>query len=379
MFEERIYEVTTLTHLYIGSGESLQASTDFLVQGTKVIVLDQEALANILNEKGYLKDFTDRILTLKTRFDLKRYLVEKRLNDAETLERIKAYSLNLNLGKMAGGVPLRQIKTFIKTAGRPFVPGSSIKGALRVAFLYNLLKRADIVSRERFFRNALGIPDDKHGDSKKEKSKKEVGRTIDQLLSSFILPGTRGAEPHSDIFRAMRISDSEPLDPSALEVIPINVLVGNSRTKALEFVEALKPGITFKVRLWIDKRLLELFKSHNPSNIQYRGLEVNFEAFEKFFEKPFAFSKTMIDDYMQTLRKAIPSSRGYSSNLRLGWGKGQIASTVFNLLPGDLKLYIRKKYFGQNTPIPISQKTFDDQLLGFCLVTRLTRKTQGPS
>ncbi len=375
MFEERVYEIMTLTHFHIGAGESLQASIDFVIQGGKVIVLNQGALADIINEKGYLKDFTEKMLALKGRFELNRYLAEKHLNTDEILERTKAYTLDLNLGRTGVTTPIREIKAFIKTAGRPYIPGASVKGALRVAFLYNLLKRLDPEPRNRFFKRILETNEESR--LKKQRSKKEVGKAIDEILLSLTLPGIKGNEPHSDIFRVLRVSDSEPLDPSVLEVIPVKVLTGNgSKTKAVEFVEALKPGVTFKVKLWIDKGLLEWFKVHNPHGIRYKGLEIDFEYFEKFFERPFAFSKAMIDDYMQGLKDKIPSLGEHSANLRLGWGKGQIASTVFNLLPDDLKLYVRRRYFGQNTLIPISKKTFNSELLGFCLARRLKLKTE---
>ncbi len=112
--------------------------------------------------------------------------------------------------------------------GRPYVPGTELKGAIRTAVLWHLLfARPD---RDQLSR-LVGQKRNRRGEVERA-GRQEAGQWLEQTLL--------GQDPQTDAFRILRVTDTSPLPPSALRVYP--VLVAARSRDGLLFMEQPRSG-----------------------------------------------------------------------------------------------------------------------------------------
>lgn len=183
-------------------------------------------------------------------------------------------------------------KSFIKDSyGCPYVPGSSVKGALRTALL------AAVLSKEQGprFKEIYSKSDNR-----------QVARTIEETAFGSI---------NKSIFRGLRVSDSQPLDKSGL-ILCRKIDAGvDGRENALNiYRECIKPGTIISCRVDIDENII--------------GLSA--EDIEKAVH---SFSKIYLDCFLSRYRKFIPESQRNKTML-LGGGTGFVSKTFIYPLFG---------------------------------------------
>jgi CRISPR type III-A-associated RAMP protein Csm5 len=116
---------------------------------------------------------------------------------------------------------IRDISPFLKTPFlKPYIPGSTIKGWLRTAFLFYWLAR--IKESKRY----LGDVDDKLDHLPRKgwrfyKEKLKMGKIIEKKLF--------GKNPQADIFKYMLCSDTNPIENSCLNLAFIQIFHPNKR------------------------------------------------------------------------------------------------------------------------------------------------------
>jgi len=91
----------------------------------------------------------------------------------------------------------REIFPHIKTSGQAYIPGSSLKGSLRTALLAGLLKKKNV--------NLLQLEWDNR----------------ERYAATPIEKRYLGATPNEDIFRGLRVRDSETFSPAQLSAIEV--------------------------------------------------------------------------------------------------------------------------------------------------------------
>lgn len=141
-------QVKALTPLAIGGGQQpLSPYSDYYVKGQQVHYINQDKLTNaLLKDRQVLDTFMQRIKTTDSNnlpnLDLSDFIEHQlQINHSELID----WSLETNLDD-ADRLPVNQI---IKTANRLYIPGSSIKGAIKTALLYDwVANRPDIVIDE---------------------------------------------------------------------------------------------------------------------------------------------------------------------------------------------------------------------------------------
>ncbi len=143
-------KLTTVTPVSIGDGGKLLSPyADYILSDdeTKVHYLRKELIEKVVLKKEKLDDYI-RFIQLgmdnnRSDFNLKNFI----LNVLElSLDEVTSYKLP-NWGLYAED--RKQIQTVVKSAGVPFIPGSSIKGALRTAMLYDWLANTSEGETER--------------------------------------------------------------------------------------------------------------------------------------------------------------------------------------------------------------------------------------
>lgn len=279
------YEITleTMGPVFIGNGESLLKKEWILDRRNKVgIIIDERKLFHYLKKRELVKEFEDFMLHDKRR--LEEWMREKNIypQDIGQIEkyRIDCSSLgNVNTDK--------GVMTFIKDAfGRPYIPGSSLKGAIRNVILAQMIRDEGMsVNRLR-----SEIPNSRRK-RPKEYLKREASEIQEKYLHTRNLPEVKRSEIVNDCFSGMIIGDSEPLPYESLTMcLKVDVNIEGKETEIPLVRECLKPGTKIILSMVIDETKLaidsqyivtaienfledynHMFLSHFSTEDQYHG------------------------------------------------------------------------------------------------------------
>ena len=172
-------KLETLTSLHIGSGDMLQKDSDFVFgkdakEQSVVYVINPRKVLTLIGEEN-VDAWTVAIENGRSTEDIvKLYAPKATITD---------YSLHIIDMKMSR--PAQQIKEFIRDGfDRPYIPGSSIKGAIRTAVLSSI---AQAMNETDFLKNV-----------------KNKGYITPNTLEAKVF----GKNPNNDVFRYVRVSDA---------------------------------------------------------------------------------------------------------------------------------------------------------------------------
>jgi CRISPR-associated protein Csm5 len=105
---------------------------------------------------------------------------------------------------------------------RPYLPGTEIKGAIRTAVAWWLLRQKNLAAlRQKLLQR---LP--QHQPSRRELV--QAGQWLEQSLF--------GSDPNHDILRSLRVQDSTPVEPERLKVFPVIVAVRTN--KGLQWLQS---------------------------------------------------------------------------------------------------------------------------------------------
>ena len=196
-----------------------------------------------------------------------------------------------------------QLKEQIKTANHElYIPGSSLKGALRTALAFAVLTEADERFKHRL-RNRLAQYPDR---ARQLKARRELNRLETELGQEIEEAVFRcGSEIHFDLMRGLRVSDTFDTD-AQLAVLLANTFLrqvdrnNRGQTPSLNaqapvLLEALLPQSSFSVRLNVD---LSFVRHAQPGAKEWIELDER-------FERLFGFSRAEL----QAMDNATASSR----------------------------------------------------------------------
>ncbi|WP_297069463.1 type III-A CRISPR-associated RAMP protein Csm5 [Thermococcus sp.] len=347
-----------LSPIHIGNGNKL-TPVDLYPTGNMVYVLDVEKLVNNLQKLGV--DLEEILALLKNppgeHYIWKGYIEEYHLDPAD----YALYSLPVFGGT---GKTSMQIDEFIKLNGKPYIPGSSLKGAVRTAVFYKALRECgdsgttmNLVSgfsgnlaRDIGYSKSLIDYYIEYLDREVSRNRKFDRKRTDDLLEAIIFGMERGRypgvryEPKRDPMRGLIIRDSQSMGRKHLAVYHVSI-VGNTSDEMKTWVEALQPGTETEVELKFDDELLKMnagyFNGLLWECLKDRGKP--WEVFEGFvWEAVREFYGAIIDHELRnlskfgghgsTVRSFYEGLRGKERILRLGWGSGWISTTVGLLL-----------------------------------------------
>jgi CRISPR-associated RAMP protein, csm5 family len=141
-------KLTTLTPVCIGDGKTINPVTDYISDRNKVHYLNKQNIAERLAGDDemmdrYMSEIISNMNNNRTEFDLKNFL-EKVLK--LSLQDYALYSIE--------GKNTKELNTIIKNPDRnPYIPGSTLKGAIKTAFLYEWLLDKNNGWCKRYFQN----------------------------------------------------------------------------------------------------------------------------------------------------------------------------------------------------------------------------------
>lgn len=320
-------EVTVLSPLHIGSGTTLQRDFDWVERNGWVYFFNQDALFETVlaraesSGRAGIVEITSVLMEM-TIPDLEQagWLASKDFRDKQS--RLFRYVLRTipRLGEIH-----EQIKDVYD---RPFVPGSSLKGALRTLLAWGI------------YTTTNRLPDLR---------RLKPGRSwAAQPLERDIF----GRDPNHDWLRALRITDGPPLDINAmrLEGVRVYPTARRGRGPGLDLnVEAIRPGTVFTTTVTIDEygfqeevarklrwdgqrkwlaQLAELGRAHSRQRLQ---------AEENYFHRRREVVGAI--NFYEDLQRRWSTLDEKEFLIQVGWGAGWGSKTLDQLLKRDERAF----------------------------------------
>lgn len=303
--------VRTLTPLHIGDGNLLRRDFDFAVYENRTYRLNEDAILEAKESQWQTARGTyplpGRMLNEATDFrnrDFFRYT----LRNAPRSEKTDA-----------------ELRAFIKDSqDRPYLPGSSLKGAFRTALAWTGWKEV----RPQLDRQAIG------------RSKSWAAQPLERQLF--------GRDPNHDLLRALQVSDCVGLQQpgEGLLVVNAQVVTKKSAGSPIE-LEALQGDIAFRGTLKIDKTLFAPMaerelkfgnRQHWLTELMARAQahsQARIEPLAEWFER--AEGGEAIASFYRDLLKAKVGAN--SAVMQIGWGAGWDGKTLGAHLQSDPQLF----------------------------------------
>jgi len=297
-------EIKTLTPVHIGSGNKL-TRTDFIVRNGKVIVLDAPKLFRALEEKGC--DVMNIVNELSYRS----------LDDLARDFGLDAMDFRRYEVKLTGSIG--EISEQIKTGGRAYIPGSSVKGAIRTAILWYILK-----NDKSLLNFAVKCVE--------ELTKRRITNKTLKMADDKIERKVFGKDPRNDFMRALKISDSTPFDK--LKVYEVKILGSNIRV----CVECIDENDTAGIGIKIDTA--SKFREYGIKDIDDIK-EITRDFSLALIGKELSYN---YGDKTKFILKGIKNSKGML--LRVGWGTGWYSKTIGLLLEDHPKFESLRRKLG---------------------------------
>lgn len=346
-------QITTLTPVHIGSGNFLQYNTEFVRTATStgqfLRVIDDRKILDLIGEE-HLNDWLLSIERKESIKDLvKRYASQSKIAD---------YSKR----RMVLFSDVKETDTLKECIhdgfGVPYIPGSSIKGAIRTAVLASKVKRINDLS-----------------DKIKDKSGKIKASLVEKELF--------GKDPNLDVFRFLQVGDAyfEKDTEIALRlVMRLNITgneetlvpsVGNCKPQLVEAI-GLEENAVFQMKILprfeIVSSLFQLFQLVNAHTLKL--VEEEIQIWQEYGNRIGA------DEYIEKMNEVLSVIKDCESDecvLRIGHASGWrfITGAWTESLPNfetDVVNAARpgNNYKYSNYDFPKSRRTDSDtDLLGF--------------
>jgi len=226
----------TLTPVHIGSGDELSPN-EYLVDN-RFHRLNMRSLFEDTLFVPYINDF----ITLGSQ---QRYIGDMNIKK-ELLKKHILYSINIDVSANDYIINHKtNVKTFIKTTGKVFIPGSSIKGSILSALIwYVLLEKAKGEKNKikEFF----------YIDRDRDIQRKKSGELFDLALS--LISGEIISDVSNKRFlHWLDISDSDTLSPEQSLNLSLAQVIGSRKNILPILYETLIPNDTFKLTVGLKK------------------------------------------------------------------------------------------------------------------------------
>jgi CRISPR-associated protein Csm5 len=353
-YESKTIQLTSPI-LHIGSEVSQLNPFEFVQVGSKIYLSNQEALAHLLQKQSerFIQDY---ITAIENQESIDRLL--KVAFGEEWQEKLTSFSDVRPLWTQEENEKIKNLRPMIRNGmGQLYIPGSSIKGAIRTAIAYHLLKHSpeQVSDIERKLRQTIG--------NLKQKAKFADDQLfMAQLFSGFNLVYQNNlvlgqtSPPNTDFMRAIQITDTEPLFKEKLNQrgqtiyrnVPVvaEVIVSSrfpdrkAKYRASIYVEMVR-NVRSEFTMSLDSKMLSWF-NHQNIKIPFQSIEDILKICQEFAQDQWDYEHDywigVEDNFTSSSKKLAfseirkiyePEQCPYS--LRIGWGSGMTGTTI-NLL-----------------------------------------------
>ncbi len=322
----------TLSPIHIGSGEKYKSS-EFIIKGNQIIRVDINKVYAILNEKDkdlfleYLEDPVFRLNDLINRMKI-------------PVSETKFYSSNLKTS-----IPT-EISEHIKTNTKGYIPGSSLKGAIRTAILGSFIGEKEISAIGKIFAMKNFWQRDKEAE---------------RFMEGFFSTG-RGQSSYSDFMRFVQISDFSPVHDlcvyniQSLEADGTKWRWYSRNGRAVQsYLETIEAGERLEgdIHLTYNKDMHKTLVLHGKQEIlnidEIKRLIYRFSG--DIIEHEISFSKKYSIDFLLKFYEALKSKNDEKTPvIKLGHGAGYLVTTIGLYLKQNTGVYedVRKSLHGKS-------------------------------
>ena len=226
-----------------------------------------------------------------------------------------------------------QVTPFIRSLEKPFIPGTSIKGAMRTAYLNRLANATQNIAHKKA--NAV------------------EGKLLKAL--GWTKTGKPKLEIDKDPFRAVKVKDVfiPAGSTSFAEIVNYHKKNGKFEPTSIQIISEVIYGmlfekpISFDLEISIDMRVLNHPQSLISTHSQDLNMKCLLKACDSFYKDALAQEKNILtkdvsnNDWIRKTYDQILKCADGGHLFRLGWGSGLIAMTITKLRP--LKGYGKSK------------------------------------
>lgn len=375
-YESRRIQLTSPL-LHIGSAISQLNPFEYVQTAKKVYLPDREALAKGLQIRGRLNDYIRAIEEREEIADILKQAFGEDWQEATDPQGNPIFP-EIFIDAKWTEQKITDLRPMIRNGfGQLYLPGSSIKGAIRTALAYHLLKHADsyhvpnsqrVSEIEKQLRQKL-----KSGELKSKGKQKFLDDELlmNNLFSNFSLSYQDRAVkartgPNTDFMRAIQVTDCQALVKGTLnqkgKAIAFNVPIAaevivsshfedeRAKYRASIYAEMVR-NVRTEFTLSLDTQMLSWFRHQ-------QGMQLPFQSLDDVLKICHEFAQEQWDgeyDYWQ----AVKNNRHQGKNLdfsairefyeketcpyslRVGWASGMNGTTIDWLLNDQLRADIR--------------------------------------
>lgn len=323
---KQTYQLQTLTPVHIGSGETLNHIDGYYNNGRWYPIDLEKVLAHPSTDLNALTSEMAR-----RDFRWQQYLQRHTIDPADVSHDSLACQQSPETG---------EIQAAITTLGkRPYIPGSTLKGAIRTAVLAEILDTSDPVYKRSLAHLEHLIEQGPRGNPRRE----QPARGIEQLAL--------GKNPNHDLLRALHVGDTLPRAADALEIGVAWTLTLDENNQLVQkidngrqykhFVEQFQSGQHLTFTLKIDEHL---FRNTEKTRLGFNDLQEKtlkeiaevcrsdsdaLMRSEQFFFDDYNLSE--IANFYDKLIRINNTLLEGAFLLQIGWGTGYHANTVTSL------------------------------------------------
>jgi CRISPR type III-A-associated RAMP protein Csm5 len=312
-------ELTTLTPVHVGNGNFLQKNVEFVQMNYEGVlsagIIDDHKVLAIMGE-DHIKDW---VSVIENRGDLVEFIkIRKQDLSLDDISR-RILVIDSDFKKF------ESLKEHIHNGeGRPYIPGSSLKGALRSAiFNQEIRRRGTPVPRQKLITTNW---------------KGEIVAKANALEYELF-----GKDPKEDVFRFLQVGDAyfAKGDTVALDMKSLNIIRNGGEVildgkvhQLTEMIDAdIKANLSLKLTTglldknnnegYINKKfpwltdVSELFKVINENTVQILSEEIEFWEYDESFDP--------VEKYLSQLREIMTVANNCTDDeciIRLGHGVG---------------------------------------------------------
>lgn len=296
------YTLITRSPVHVGSG--LESSKHYgyvcFANQEKIALLEDEKLLKLFGENG--EGIKQWIEILDSGEDLLEYLISAIKSDLQP-EDIAQKVLELK-GPPPGSDQYgpQAIREQIRSGGKVYIPGSSIKGAFRTHLLIHLLRQDQ--------GNWLYGPD-----SRNSKDKKEL-RSYRWLNQKIF-----GKDANRDIFRVLQVGDVhfEHSICTLTEAMNLKGKTWSFKPRASQYIECIPPGEAASLQIKYHQDLVHRASQRRITEYQWRGgkeipVKVsNFDEDKLREVRPSSLFKIINRNSQQALQKELNFWKSHAS------------------------------------------------------------------
>lgn len=369
--------------LHIGSEVQTLNPFEYLQTHEKIYIPNQEALTKALHKRGYLQKPKpwERIKDLNSGKALTAYIKAIEEKDDEKIAEIIELALGDKWFENQSIFPdygiinksfrhrVNHVRPIIRNAfGQLYIPGSSIKGAIRTAIAYSMLKNkpARLSEIEQQLQDRLTI------NGKIGRSKKNLGNELfmKDLFSNFLLTYQdrqfdHESEANKDFMRSIKIADTQPMlkigniNLSLLDEVIISSYYRDKTSIPqkniakyrgsiyAEMIHNVKTEFRVNIDGYIDEYeamtgMLSWFSRNDGIKIPFQTIEDILNICKEFAQEQWNHER----NYWQQIQNELININGRKLNLnfdiinefykepncpfnlRLGWGSGMLGTTI---------------------------------------------------